>query len=150
MWIESAALVPRPSLQGPDHFAVLVDLQNPSCKSVGHIDGMIARDKETERMAQSPFAQIPSVQVENLDAPIFAIADVDEVVVNDDGVGKIELAGASPFHSPAEQHVAVLVKLEDARITFAVRDIEISFAIERHIGGLIEMVNIIARCSHSA
>src|SRR5262245_3821152 len=114
MWIESAPLVRRRSLQGPNHFAVLVDLQNPSCQGVGHVDEMIARDKETERMAQSPFAQISSVQFENLDAPIFAIADVDKIVVNDDGVGKIELAGASPFHSPAEQHVAVLVKLEDA------------------------------------
>src|SRR5207245_8213808 len=113
MRVEMPPLVRRWSVQHAHGLAVAVDLQNPASDRVGHIDKMSRRDKEAKRVTDLPFAEVATVQVENLDARVFAVAHVNQVAINCDGVRKIELPRAAAFHSPAEEDVAEFVELQD-------------------------------------
>src|SRR6266581_634783 len=150
MRIEMPSLVRRWPVKYADGFAVSIDFQNPASHRVRHVDKMIRRDKEAKWVTKFPLAKVATVQIENLDTRIFAVADVNQIAVDRNRVRKVELAGTAAFHSPAEEHVAVFIKLQHPRIAFAIGDENISFAIKRHVGRLIKMENIVARHSHSA
>src|SRR5438046_1472170 len=150
MRVEMPSLVRRWSVQHAHGLAVAVDFRNSASDCVGHVDEMIGRNEEAKRVTHLPFAEVATVQVENLDARVFAVAHVNQIAINYDGVRKIELPRAAAFHSPSEEHIAVFVKLQHARIGFAISDVNVSFVVERHVGWLVKMKNIIARHSHSA
>src|SRR5262245_58925727 len=61
----------------------------------------------------------------------------------------IKLRGTGPLHSPSQQEIAILVKLKDARVAFAVGDINISVAIKGNVSRLIEVQDVVTRDSHS-
>ena len=101
-------------------------------------------------MTQFPFAKKTTVPIENLNARILAVANVNLIAINCDAVWKIELSGACSLHSPSRQEIAIFIKLQDSRVTFAIGDINISFVVKGNVGGLIEVEHIISRNSHPA
>src|SRR5713226_7728657 len=82
---------------------------------------------------------------EYLDAIIFAVAHIDCALrVELHGVRRVELAGSMSGFTPFEQILAILGKLDDARVAVAIGHIEAAISREGNIGGLIEGV---AGCS---
>ena len=75
---------------------------------------MIGRNEEAEGVTEFPFTEVAAVQVENLNARVFAIAHVNQIAIDCYGVGKIELPWAAAFHSPTKQDVAVFVEFQHA------------------------------------
>src|SRR6266480_3531190 len=114
MRVEMPPLIRGRSVQYAHGLAVAVDFQNSSSDCVRHVDEMIGRDEEAKRVTQFPFSQVMTLQIENLDAGVFAVAHVNQIAIDCDGVRKIELARATTFHSPTEEHVAEFVKLQHA------------------------------------
>ena len=45
---------------------------------------MIGRDEETKRVTEFPFAQVTTIEIKNLDARFFAVADINPVAINCD------------------------------------------------------------------
>ena len=43
---------------------------------------MVGRDEETIRVTQLPFVEVATVQVENLDARVFAVAHVNQIAID--------------------------------------------------------------------
>src|SRR5436190_14979559 len=149
MRIEMTTLAWLGPRQHANDLAFAVDLQNAAHDCIAHVNKMIGCNAETKRVPEFPFAEETSITIEDLYARILTITDVNEIAVDCDRVWKIELSGSRSFHSPPEQHVAVLVELQDSRVAFTIGDIEISIAIEGNVGRLIEVENIISRHSHS-
>src|SRR5262245_38058087 len=110
---------------------------------------MIGSEKEAKGVANLPFTKIPALEIENLDPPILAVTDINQIVIDRDRVGEVKLSRPAAFYSPAEKHVAVLIEFHHARIAFAVSDENISFPIKSDVGGLVKVENILARYSHS-
>src|SRR5262249_17514961 len=104
MWVEMPSFVRRWSLQRADDFSVMVNFQNLASNCVGHVDKMIRWNKEAEGVTDFPFAKVPALEIENLDAPILAVAHINQITIDGDRVWKIELARASAFHSPTADH----------------------------------------------
>src|SRR5215831_1962304 len=149
MRVKMPPLVRRRSIQHAHDLTVPGNLQNSTSNCVGHVDKMIRCDKEAEGVTDFPFAKVPALEIENLDAPIFAVAYINLITIDCDGMRKIELPRTAAFHSPAEEHVAVFIELQHARISFAVRDVNVSVTVKGDVGRLVEVENIIAGCSHS-
>src|SRR5262249_21080805 len=80
----------------------------------------------------------------------FTIANVNAVLVDDDRVRQVELAGTRSLHSPSQQAAAVFVELQNTGIAVSVGDVDVPIPIPRHIGRLIEMAHVIAGQSHTA
>src|SRR5260370_3556550 len=77
------------------------------------------------------------VGVEDLDAAIAAIGDVDIVLrVDGDAVRRVELAGLVAGLAPGLEPVAVLIGFADARIDVAIADVGIAGGIPSHVGDL--------------
>src|SRR5438552_9137521 len=102
------------------NFALRIDLQNAAGDRVGHVKGVVWSEHQAKGTSKFPLPQKPAIPVEDLDARILPIADIDQVAINHDRVGRIELSGAGALHSPAHQHIAVLVELEHPRIPVAI------------------------------
>src|SRR5260221_4581363 len=80
-----------------------------------------------------------SVRVEDLDAAVAAVRDVNAIVrINRDAVRSVELTGLIPGFAPGLEPVAVLVDFGDARIDVAVGDVNIASSIPRDVGDLAE------------
>src|SRR5262249_5488863 len=117
---------------------------------ISHKDEVFRRDKEAVRVSKIfPFLDEMSGCVENLNSRIFPIADIDQVFIDCNRVGKIKLSGSGTLRSPCEQELTVLVEFEDPRIAVTVCDVNVSSAVECDIRGLIEMVSIISRLTDS-
>src|SRR6266568_8436347 len=71
--------------------AVAVDFENAARDRIGHVHKVIGSDNQTEGMAESPFSEKPSVEVEDLDSRVLPVAHIDEIAVNRDRVGRIKL-----------------------------------------------------------
>src|SRR2546425_4760381 len=83
------------------------------------------------------FAKEFSVRIENLDAVVAAVGDVNIVLrVDSDAVRSAELAGLIARFAPGPEPVAVLVDLGDARIDVAVADVSVAGGIPRDVGDL--------------
>src|SRR5258708_20461211 len=75
---------------------------------------------------------------EYLDAIIFAVAHIDCALrVELHGVRRVEFAGSMSVFTPFEQILAILGKLDDARVAVAIGHIESAISREGTIGGLI-------------
>src|SRR4029077_4604287 len=84
-------------------------------------------------------AQKFSVGIEDLNAPVGAIANVKIVVaVDHDGVRQAELPRLSAFVAPGFYPVSVLVIFRDARVDVSVGDVDVAVRIPGHVGGLAE------------
>jgi hypothetical protein len=95
----------------------------------------VGADGEVDR----DLAQEFSVGVEDLNAAIAAVGDVDVVVrVDADVVGRVELAGLVAGLTPGFEPDTVFVGLGDAGIDVAVADVGVTGGIPRHVGDLAE------------
>src|SRR5262249_974459 len=84
MRVEMPSSVRCWSLQHGDDFSVVADFQNLTSNCVGHVDKVIRCDKEAEGMTEFPFAKVPALEIENLDAPIFAVAHINQITIDCD------------------------------------------------------------------
>jgi len=73
-----------------------------------------------------------SIDVEDLDAAVAAIGDVNVVVpIDGDAVRSVELAGLVAGFTPEPEPVAVFVDFGDARIDVAVADVGVACRVPR-------------------
>src|SRR5262249_61269043 len=71
--------------------------------------------------------------------PVRAVAHVDVVLVVDcDGMWKVELSGTGAASAPRFHPVAILIVFCDAGIDVAVGDVDVPFGVPRDIGRLAE------------
>lgn len=82
VWIEMPAFVRARSRTPTTLPSRLIFKIRPAMASDIYI--MVGRDEEAKRVAQFPFPEIAPVQVENLDARVFAVADVNQIVIDRD------------------------------------------------------------------
>src|SRR5712692_4636633 len=129
-------------------FALRIDLQNAAGDSVGHIKGMVWGQHQAKWTPQFPLPQKPAIPVEDLDAGILPVANIDQVAINHDRVGSVELSGAGSLHSPAKQFIAVLVELQYPRIPVAIRDVDVAVSVPGNVGWLIEVPHVISGNTH--
>src|SRR6516165_1775157 len=111
---------------------------------------MIRAEHQAVGMAKLPLLQILPICIEDLNAGIVSIANIDQIAVDHDGVRQVELSRTVALHSPAEQRVAILIELHHPRIAVTIRDVYVSFAVPRDISRLIEMQDVIPWNPHSA
>jgi hypothetical protein len=79
-----------------------------------------------------------TVGVEDLDALIFAIADVYEaMIVDGDGVRQIKFADACAEFSPSLDLITEAIKLHYAGVAIAIGDVNVAVPGEGDIGGLV-------------
>ncbi len=84
-------------------------------------------------------AQKFSVGIEDLNAPVGAIADVEIVVViDDDGMRQAKLPRRGALVAPGFYPVAVFVIFRDARVDVSVGDVNVAARIPGYVGGLAE------------
>src|SRR2546427_1207650 len=107
-----------------------------------HPEFVVGRDKDILRRAEmGPHAEELPFGSEYLDAIILAVAYIDCALgVELHGVGRVELAGSASGLTPFEQILAVLGKLDYARVAIAIGHIEGAISREGDVGGLIEGV----------
>src|SRR5260370_17930480 len=114
-------------------FALRIDLQNAPGNSVGHIKGVVWGEHQAKWTPKFPLPQKPAIPVEDLDTRILPVADIDQVAINHDGVGGVELSRAGTLHSPAKQFIAVLVKLQHPRIPVTIGDVDVAVSVPPNI-----------------
>src|ERR1700693_85925 len=98
--------------------------------------GLVVRNIEEDESLEITIA------VEDLDAPVPTVCDVDVVLpVDSDIVGSVELAGilvrmraAYASRSPRFDPVAVFVEFRHSRINVAVADVDVVVTIKGHVG----------------
>jgi len=129
--------------------ALRIDLQDAPGYGVAHIKDVVRRDDKAKGMPKAPLPQEPTISVEDLDACILTVAYVDEVTINHDRMGSVELSRPGTFHSPTKQRSAILVELQHPRIPVAICNVNVAISVPGNIGGLIEMQYIISRNPHS-
>src|SRR5262245_46059183 len=92
-----------------------------------------------ERHVDLDLALEVAVAVEHLDAPVVAVADIDQALrVGGDAVHEAELAGTFAVLAPGFHPLAVLVVFGDAGIHIAVADIDVALRIPGDVGRLAE------------
>src|SRR6266566_9811758 len=97
MRVEMPPLIRGRSVQYAHGLAVAVDFQNSSSDCVRHVDEMIGRDEEAKRVTQFPFSQVMTLQIENLDACVFAVAHVNQIASIAMKCGRSNWPGPPPF-----------------------------------------------------
>src|SRR5713226_9063397 len=92
-----------------------------------------------DRNVDGELAEEFSVAIENLEAAVAAVGDVDIVLrIDGDAMRGVELAGLVAGFAPGLEPVAVLVDFGDARIDVTVADVRVASEIQRNIGYLAE------------
>src|SRR5437899_8677011 len=86
-------------------------------------------------MPEAPFAQVPPTGIENLNAGVLAVTDIDHIAVDHNSVRQIKLSGTSALHSPAHQRITIFVELQNARVAVAIRDVDVALAIQGNVSG---------------
>src|SRR6266853_1927477 len=101
-----------------------------------HPHFIAGRDKDVLRRAEmGPHAEKLSFGSEHLDAIILAVAYIDDTLgVELHGVGRVELAGSASGLTPFELILAVLGKLDYARVAVAIGHIEAAISREGDVG----------------
>src|SRR5258708_4044082 len=80
-----------------------------------------------------------SVGIEDLDAAVATVGDVDVVLgIDGDAVRGVELTGLIARLAPRLEPVAVLVDFCDARIDIAIADVGVARRVPRNVGDLAE------------
>src|SRR5262249_24582994 len=126
---------------GIKQFAVEVELQNFMYRAIAHPQMLVLVEVEEIRVRNiSPLVQKLAVFVEDLDARIFAVANIQAAFgVDNNAVNRVELAWAGTRLPPFEHIFSILRELNDARVLVSVSDIEVAIRHECHVGRLIEM-----------
>ena len=126
----------------PEDTTVQVEFHDAVVVPVGHEQPLVFGDVEAPRGADMvPLPQKIPVAVENLDAEVFAVSDVDQpFLVNGYRVRDVELALSDTFLPPGFEELPVFRELDDARVTVAVTDIEIPVRGNGDVGGTVEAV----------
>src|SRR6266571_6973313 len=77
---------------------------------------------QREGLAQvGPFAEVVSIEVEALDASVFPIGDIDDILrIDSDAVRQVKLARSGSGRAPLAHALALGSVLENARIGIAV------------------------------
>src|SRR5712691_9795163 len=146
--IEVRPLARLRSRETAQHLALGIDLQDTARYGVGHVQEVVGSDHQAKGMPEFPLPQEAPAGIEDLDARVLPVTDIDEITVNGDGMRGVELSRPGALHSPAQQLIAVLVELQHPRIPVAIRDVNVAVAIPSDVGWLIEMQNIISRNAH--
>ena len=125
---------------------VFQDLVRPA---VGNPEMLIGRDMDVVGIGNIvPLVQVVAVLVENLDARVGTVGDIDAILgINRNTMDRIELARSRARFAPLEQVFAVLVELHHPRIAVAVADEKITVRQKRDVGGSTE-VTLVA-CGHA-
>ena len=97
MGIEVRPLARLRSRETAQDSALRIDLQDAPGYGVAHIKDVVRRDDKAKGMPKAPLPQEPTISVEDLDACILTVAYVDEVTINHDRMGSVELSGPLPF-----------------------------------------------------
>ena len=113
-----------------DDLTVAINLQNAARDGVGHVDKVIECDNQAKGMPEPPFAQILPAGIENLNARVLAVADIDQIAVNHNGVRQIKLSRTGTLHAPAHQRIAIPIEFQNARVAVAIRDVDVALAVE--------------------
>ena len=126
---------------GAKNGSVRVELQESVPSGVADVDRLILGDVDAKRRPEVlPLAQEVAIRIEDLDAKVLAVANVDEpLFVHGDPVGQVELAFAGTGPAPGLHETPLFGKLHDARVV-AVRDIDLPTGTEADIGGSVEAV----------
>src|SRR5229473_3423165 len=114
--IEVRPLARLRSRETAQHLALGIDLQDTARYGVGHVQEVVGSDHQAKGMPEFPLPQEAPAGIEDLDARVLPVTDIDEITVNGDGMGGVELSRPGALHSPARQHIAVLVELQHPRI----------------------------------
>ena len=147
------------ALHGADDRARLaVDLHDTSGKGVvGDVFDVVAvrddphlvvgRDEDVLRRAEVvPFAQVLAVGIEDLDAVVLAVADVDDARgIDRDRVNGIELAPTRAGLAPRGDVLAFRGELDDARVAVTVGDVDLARGSEGKVGRPVEALGVVAR-----
>src|SRR5260370_5079884 len=148
MRIEMWSLAGLRSSETAHNFAIRIDIQNAAGESVGHIKGAVWGQHQAKWAPKFPLPQKPAIPVEDLDAGILPVANIDQVAINHDRVWSVELSRPGALHSPAKQFIAVLVELQHPRIPVAICDVDVAVSVPRNIGWLIEVPHVISGNTH--
>src|SRR6266852_7165014 len=148
MRIEMWSLAGLRSSETAHNFAIRIDLQNAAGDSVGHIKGVVWGQHQAKWAPKFPLPQKPAIPVEDLDAGILPVANVDQVAINHDRVWSVELSRPGALHSPTKQFIAVLVELQHPRIPVAIRDVDVTVSVPGNVGWLIEVPHVISGNTH--
>ena len=93
--------------------ALRIDLQDTPSYGVAHVEEVVRREDKAKGMPKSPLPQelaiSVAISVEDLDACVLAIAHVDQVTINCDRMGSVELPRPGTLHPPPKQRPAVVV-----------------------------------------
>ena len=139
-----AVLARRLALRAGDaeHLAVHVELHDLAGVAVGKPDAAAVDDEAAGRAEQRSFLHVVAVGVENLDALVAAVGDVDEAVgVERDRMRQVEFAGAAAALAPALQVVAVAVEAQHAVFSLAavaLRDVDVAVRRDGDVVGFRE------------
>src|SRR5688572_22616128 len=91
----------------------------------------------------SPLLEEFAILVEDLNAIIFPVTDIDAAfAIDPDGMRGLKLSGATSGLSPRKQVLASLVELDHAVISIAVGDKKIPVRGECNIGGTVKRLVI--------
>src|SRR5215469_1149962 len=111
---------------------------------------MVRANYQAERTAESPLPQELTIAIKDLNATVLAVANVNHIPIDCNGVRRIELPRTSALHSPTREHTPVPIELQDARISVTIGDIDVSVPVPGNIRGLVEMKDIVAGNAHSS
>src|SRR6266487_278213 len=127
---------------GPEIGHVLVDGQGVA--ELAHVECAAVLGAVHEEAAGSveivPLALIPALAVEDLDAVVLAIRDVDEpVAIGDEVVGQVEVSRIGAGLTPRHHVLAVGRGLVHTRVAIAVGDEEVAaLRADGHVRGAVE------------
>src|ERR1700722_19609711 len=135
---------PAELAHGAQNFAVGIDLDDLADAADIHHLARAGRDADRPGgAADAPFLLEVAVGIEGLDAAIGAVGHVEGVLlVDDDAVRRVELAGRGSALAPLLDQVAFLAELGDARISVAVGDEDAAVGSPCDIGWLVEILRL--------
>src|SRR2546421_8046998 len=113
---------------------------------IGDEKRVIRRNEQPKWCKAPEGADKFAVLIEDLNAIVFAIADVEiSFRIQSHGVRRVEFSFAGSFFSPGEKKLAGFVEFHHPRIAIAVGDKKIPIRRESDVGRFIEMRLILAR-----
>src|SRR5262249_27264047 len=118
---------------------------DPVGAAVSHEQAVLAEEEAEWRPALPELREELAVGVEDLDAVVLAVADVDAALfVEADGVRQVELALALALLTPLLQQLALFRELQHPRVAVAVGDVEVAGGSHGHLGRAVEAVRAVA------
>ena len=111
--------------------------------AVGDEKAIVGSDVHSEGGKTAEEADEFSVLIEDLDAVVLAVADVDESFgIDPDGVGEIELGFAGAFFAPGEFEFSFWIGADDPGVAVAVGDEYVAVLRKGDVSGLVEVARV--------